>query len=90
VSLEVLLAIATELALCSPPRQARCPRGYWLDGVRANGMYDCLRVPIGDDARLPNGHVVDRSVQPDGVINGWIFCSSGRPVVIDERTAGCG
>lgn len=84
--------IAIMTAIVAHPTRGECPKpGWYVDGVPADGHYQCFRVPVGDDERLPNGHVVDHSVQPDGVIDGRVFCQPGAtiPVVVDYRTVEC-
>ncbi|HEY1814878.1 MAG TPA: hypothetical protein VGG74_21170 [Kofleriaceae bacterium] len=88
VSILGILVIAVTL-LCRP-HHARCPAGWWLDGVRPSGRYDCRRVPIGDDRRDADGIVRDHSYEPPGEIDGEIYCTGGsKPIVVDERTVGC-
>ena len=93
---DVLTAAAAELALLlaialTPlPSHASCPRGWWVEGVRPSGRYDCHRVPVGDDVRLPSGLLEDRSLQPPGEIDGAIRCTGGAvAIVVDSRTVGC-
>jgi hypothetical protein len=89
-ALVAVLAMLT--AIVSNPTNGECPKkGWYVDGVSADGHYQCFRMPIGDDVRLPNGHVVDHSIQPAGVLDGRIFCQVGAtvPIVIDYRTVAC-
>ena len=86
-----LIIVWATLGMCSKPLPSRatCDRGWYVDGIRPSGRYDCRRAPIGDDVRLPSGLVEDRSVQSPGVLDGRIFCTTGQPRVVDERTVEC-
>lgn len=77
------------IAFVMHPHRAKCPRGFWMNGVRPTGEFQCRRTPVGDDIRMPNGHVVDHSIQPPGVLDGRIFCAGGDPRVIDDTTVAC-
>jgi hypothetical protein len=87
-----LIIVWATLGMCSKPLPSRatCDRGWYVDGIRPSGRYDCRRAPIGDDVRLPSGLVEDRSTQPSGEIDGAILCTGGtQPIVVDERTVEC-
>jgi hypothetical protein len=88
VSFFAVMVLLLTVVLCRD--HERCPDGWWVEGVRPSGVYDCRHVPVGDDVRLPGGLVEDRSVQPPGVLDGRIFCVAGsEPRVIDARTVAC-
>src|SRR3954466_3197534 len=89
----VLLVIAY---LLLHPTAASCPPGYDLrTGIRRSGIHECWPAPVApagwSTSRL--GPIKDwdgtwqrpeRSVQPNGVLTGRIWCST-EPVVLDER-----
>lgn len=85
--------------LLSHPVRASCLPGYDLrTGIRRSGAYECWPAPVAPPGWSPRlGPIQDwdgtwlrpeRSVQPDGVLTGRIWCL-GVPVVVDERTVGC-
>lgn len=83
------------------PTSARCPPTMDLrTGIRRSGVYACWPHPVAPRgwsvARL--GPITDwdgtyrrpeRSVQPDGVLTGRIWCVRGVPIVVDDRTVSC-
>lgn len=73
------------------PRAARCPESFDLrTGVRADGRFECWPRPSGPLDYDGTWGKPDRSVQPEGVIGGRIWCKGGtRPVVVDARAVGC-
>lgn len=79
------------LGRCTHPTHARCPlHGWWLEGVRPSGLYDCRRVPIGDDTWDPIHGERDHSVQPPGVIVGRIYCTApARPIACWDGSVRC-
>lgn len=81
------------LALCAllGPRHATCPDGWWLaKGVQPDGSYVCRPAPIGDDARNARGILVDHSVQPDGELEGRVYCPENAiPTIVDTRGIDC-
>lgn len=86
-------ALALVCARHRCPRAARCPVGFDLRaGIRPSGAFQCWPSPVGDPdwdgtwQRSP-----DRSTQPGGVREGWIYCTSGSvPIVVDDRAVACG
>lgn len=77
VSLVILLLVAFVFS----PRRAECPRGYWINGVRPSGSFECVR-----DARpeLDNEHSELHHVE------GKLDCPpSFMPIVVDDRHAAC-
>ena len=94
--LEILLSIVRAVAALPPvlgallaPAIARCPPGWYVNGVRPSGIYECRPVlgrperDISDArARLESGD--------SRAITGRLRCTGGdSPVVIDSRTVGC-
>ena len=79
------------LSCATRPTGVRCPPGHDLrTGIRRDGRFACWPVPVGD----PNWDGVygrpDRSVQPEGVVEGRIWCTGGAlPIVVDARTVAC-
>lgn len=82
--------------LLAHPISARCAPGYDLrTGIRRSGSYECWPHPVAPPGFI--GRIEDwdgtfgrpeRSVQPQGVRAGRIWCLT-RPVVVDERTVAC-
>jgi len=64
------------------PAAATCPVGTYLHtGVRADGRFECARSLVGPE---------NDAVQPPGVLGGRVHCTGGsRPIVVNERVAGC-
>lgn len=70
-------------ALAAHPTHAKCPRGWFMNGIRPNGAYACLRdrAPAADERAPSGGH---------DEIDGRIICKpSFMPIVLDERSARC-
>lgn len=91
---EVACAIATILVLCwstaTRPRGARCPQGWYVDGIRPTGRFDCARTPGGDIMYDGAGGYPDRAVDLPGRLGGRLYCTGGsHPIVVNERTVGC-
>lgn len=74
------------LATFARPPRAHCPAGWWVDGVRASGVYGCRPTPASDsDART---EVKDST--PDVELVGAVYCTGGtRPIVVDAHVVGC-
>jgi hypothetical protein len=67
------------------PSSAQCPRGFFAEGIRRSGAYECKPAPIGDTVRDARGILHDNSVQPPGVIAGQLYCSPSQvPVLLDD------
>jgi hypothetical protein len=89
VTLEALiLGIASAIiavASCTyRPDRAQCAEGYYVNGVRGDGRFECLRSPpvAKRDCTQPTG--------PSLGIVSRIYCTGGsRPIVVDQRTVGC-
>jgi hypothetical protein len=80
-SIAVSLVILLLVAIAVSPRRAECPRGYWLNGVRPSGAFECVR-----DGRpeLDNEHSDLHRV------SGRLDClPSFMPIVVDDRHAAC-
>jgi len=73
------------------PVRISCPHGWWIpEGVRrANGEFACRPKPVGGDERLPNGHLVDHSVQPDGHLYMRVYCEPNAIPTIVDTTVLC-
>ena len=69
-------------ALIAQPRIATCARGAFLDGVRADGSFECVtRVYVTN---------ANDSAYTETRTAGRVRCAAGeRPWLVDERTAGC-
>lgn len=81
VTMVVLLAAALV-----QPHRARCPAGWWIDGVRPSGAFACRAAPVRDTGARTE---VDDGT-PDAELGGQLYCSGGtQPIVVDERTVGC-
>lgn len=82
------LFVSAALLTCSAvtqPSSARCPAGWYLNGVRQTGVYECRRAP---------GGAPDRTVDRLGWYRSRVWCTGGtRPIVVLEdreaRTVGC-
>ena len=90
---ELACAAATVAILCrgavTRPRRARCPLGWYVEGIRPSGSFDCRRRPGGDPLYDGAGGYPDRAVDRPGAIGGRIYCAGDRPIVVDARTVGC-
>jgi hypothetical protein len=84
---ETLGALLFVLAVLLSPK--RCPRGWYLDGVRPSGIGACrLAPPPGCGEPVPpHNQPCATQTRPMPIA---IYCTGGsRPVVVDERTVGC-
>lgn len=60
------------------PRAATCPDGFWIDGIRPSGAYECL-LTVGDN----DSPAIARTT-------GTIRClPDEQPLVVDFRRAAC-
>ena len=95
----ILSLLILALSALLRPTQARCPVGYDLrTGIRRSGRYQCWPHPVAplgwrggpiEEWDGTNGRP-ERSVQPDGVIEGRIWCGTGVvPIVVDDRRVRC-
>jgi hypothetical protein len=94
--LEVLGTLGTIVlflwVFATTPQRTSCPPHWWIpEGVRTTGAFVCKRSPVGDDHRDANGILHDDSVQPDGTLDGHVWCEApSRPVIAtDGRTVLC-
>ena len=79
----VCLVIAIVVGVLALPRVARCPAGYWVNGIRPSGAYQCIKVE-----GVQEWPAIDS--KPEDVIEGQIACTGGAlPIVVDHRTVGC-
>lgn len=91
---DVVSLLATIALLCISmvmrPTHARCPIGWYVNGVRPSGGFQCLRAPTGDpDYDGTWGHP-DRTIDHPGDLRGRIYCTGGAtPIVVDDRAVGC-
>lgn len=97
---DLLGAIVTLALLCYAttcrPDHASCWPGWYVNGIRPSGVYECRRVPGGDQLYDGAGGYPDRTVDRPGWYRGEIVCTGGRyPVVVlarheaDARVVGC-
>jgi hypothetical protein len=91
---EVACLIASVIALCwsmaAHPRRARCPAGWYVNGIRATGEFECVRTPGGDVLYDGAGGYPDRAVDLPGRLSGRIYCTSGSlPIVVSDHAVGC-
>lgn len=87
VSLVILLLTGHLVRLDHEPQP--CPVGWYVNGVRQNGMYECLPV-LGD----PDKDLEDAKhrIYIEDERRTWdvIHCTGGtHPVVTGQRTVGC-
>ncbi len=98
--MDLLGAIATvallAYAVTCRPDAARCPPGWYVEGIHSSGIYSCRRAPGGDPLYDGAGGFPDRSVDRPGWYRGRIVCTGGRrPIVVlatheaDARIVGC-
>ena len=84
LGLVVLLAAAV-----IRPTRARCPAGFFVEGVRPSGTTQCL--PVGPPSPSCAGAVICPDTPgPAHGIPIQIYCTGGSiPIVVDGRTVGC-
>lgn len=92
--IEPLLTAASVLcllvAMAIHPTRARCPDGFYVEGVRSWGGFTCHRQPVGDPNLDGTYGRPDVSVEPGGELAGRLYCTGGAvPIVVDSRTVGC-
>lgn len=82
-----LLSLA--LLICTAairPTSARCPPGWYVNGVRPTGIYECRRVPGGDPLYDGAAGYPDRTVDSPGWYWARIYCTGGaQPIVVLAR-----
>jgi hypothetical protein len=87
----ISIIVLAAAAVCRPTH-ASCPIGYDLrTGIRRTGDFECWPVPVGDPDWDGTWQRPERSVQPDGVLEGRLYCTGGmQPLAGDDgRTVGC-
>lgn len=92
--IEFFCALATVLVLClamaTQPRRASCPVGWYVNGIRPTGSFECRPIPIGNPDYDGTWGKPDRSIERPGAILGRLYCTGGtHPIVRNERTVGC-
>lgn len=65
------------------PTRCWCPHGWYVNGVRPSGSFECRRSPMVDASSA--AEVNDGT--PDWILPGTVYCA--HPIVLDERTVGC-
>lgn len=88
--IETLCSLVTVVVLCVTmalqPSRARCPEGWYVEGVRRSGAFTCKRKLIGGEHDSPG--IEDTAVQPPGELSGRIYCTGGAtPIFVYDRTA---
>ncbi len=69
------------------PSEAMCPVGFYVEGVRPNGVTRCIQVPAHDVCNTRGGC---DSVAPLVSVPLRVWCSAGQhAVVVDERRIAC-
>jgi hypothetical protein len=59
------------------PSSMRCPPHWWPNGIRTDGTFACAQPLTGDPDRDGTYGTQDVSVEPDGVLDGRIYCDDG-------------
>lgn len=97
---DVACAWLTVALLCCSmtvrPTMAACAEGFYVNGIRPSGVYECRRTPGGNPLYDGAAGYPDRTVDRHGWYRGRIWCTSGqRPIVVlayhdrDARVVGC-
>jgi hypothetical protein len=77
-------------AMVTQPRVARCPGGWYVNGIRPTGSFECRRIPGGNPDFDGTWGRPDRSFERVGALQGQLYCTGGtRPIVRNETTVGC-
>jgi hypothetical protein len=92
--IEALCSLATAALLLAAmvvePTRARCPAGWYVNGVKPTGRFECLRVPGGNPLYDGAGGWPNRAIDYPGSLRGRIYCTGGtHPVVVNYRVVGC-
>lgn len=83
----LLLSLANGWAV--RPRVGRCPTGWYANGVRPWGSYEC-RPALGDPAHDLQDARDRVFIDDDRAIRDRIYCTGGsHPIVVDDVTVGC-
>lgn len=83
--IDLIACVATIVAMLAStltePQRAHCPRGYYVNGVRPSGQYECRQSPPADDNA------------PDEIglyYSARVYCTGGtHPIVVSYHTVGC-
>ncbi len=77
-----LTAVVLIVGIALHPTRVRCPTGWFAEGVRPSGSFQCSRPPPGGE---------NDATTPPGRIGGRVWCTGGTvPVLADDgRTVGC-
>lgn len=100
VLIDLGCALLTVVLLCwcmaVQPQRAVCPGGWYVNGIRPTGVYECRRAPGGDPRLDGAGGAPDGTIDRPGWYRGRIWCTGGaRPIVVlaradsEARTVGC-
>lgn len=77
--LSVFVVLVTAIAIS--PERAECPRGWWVNGVRPSGSFECIR-DVRPEADNEHGEL--------RTIEGRVDCPpSFMPIVETERRVAC-
>lgn len=88
-----LLALVFVGALLTQPSEERglCARGFYANGVRPTGRYECRRIPSEPASEKSWPYRPAQTVPEDEIYyRSWIRCTNGtQPIVVDYQTVGC-
>ena len=76
-------------ALAMQPERAECPRGFYVNGVRPSGRYECRPSPYRFPAEVNLPNMWDWTPDPPGAFTAQIKCKHGTPRVVDSRRVAC-
>lgn len=62
------------------PVKATCPPGWWVNGVRLDGTFQCYKPWPGDEEHPP---------AVDVFVSSRLYCGVQRPAVVNERMVAC-
>jgi hypothetical protein len=91
VILRALLSTALLVYACiTRPSRSRCPDGWYINGVRPSGRFECVESPAPGEYDCSADRVCPQPKQDAAEVAGQIVCTGGAtPIVSDERTVGC-
>jgi hypothetical protein len=79
--------IALVVAIAATPPIARCPDGYYVNGVRPSGKSTCREIPPTRDCGEPKFSPPCPEPRTFPI---RIYCTGGsQPIVVDDATIGC-
>lgn len=90
--------LSVALLCCSAlarPVAATCVPGFYVNGVRPSGVYECRRVPGGNPLYDGAAGYPDRTVDRPGWYRGRVYCGARRPIIVlarrdaEARFVGC-